>query len=254
MSKDYNQGEQAEAGDGSVEERLAAYKERMQQQNGSGNASGGNDEPETPALLGRVRDDQDAAKIAGTPDEEDPELDYKLSVYRYEEQDENAFQGVDYTRRGERPRPAKRGRGLGDYLAIAAIVLIPALIALTLILTAVNNRNQDLARVQQAVQPTTIVPYADKLPIVGLNPRTNSDGSVDVTVQVNNSGTRTVESLIVTVIVKDARNAPVGTGVAAIRNLAPGGLGEGTTHIIPSAAYVGAPSAFVSSTSLSSAP
>ncbi len=254
MSKDYNQGDRAEASSGSAEERLAAYKQLMEQQNGSRNTLGGNDEAEAPALLERVRDDQDAAKVAGTPDEEDPELDYKLSVYRYEEQDENAFQGVDYTRRGERPRPAKRGRGAGDYLAIAAIVLIPALIALTLILTAVNNRNQDLARVQQAVQPTTVVPYADKLPIVGLSPQRNSDGSVDVTVQVNNKGNQMVENLIVTVIVKDARNAPVGTGVAAIRNLAPGGLGEGTTHIIPTAAYVGAPFAFVSSTSVSNAP
>lgn len=249
MSEDNGNGKQQGGRNaGSSEQQFAAYMRRMREQNGTQDVARDGVEDDEPHLLERVRDDFDANRVAGVSDEDDPELDYKLSVYRYEQQDEQAFGDVNFTRRGEMQQAEKRaGRSVGDYIALVAIVLIPALIGLTLVLVAQSNRAQQQADIRRNAETTPVIYYADRLQVVNLEPAPQPDGSVTVLVRVNNSGTDTVIAANLTVILRDQNGAPNGTGLAVLQNIAPGTLAETTVNIRPRAPFVGNPEYLITS-------
>jgi hypothetical protein len=186
----------------------------------------------------RIISDADAAReIAPDVPEDDPELEYKLSVYRYEEQPEDAFAPVDYSRKGEEhkaePRP---GRSVGDYITIILLVGIPIAIALTLL--AVNQSNQQAAQQSAALPTPRPVYYVDQLAIVGQNVNTQADGSVTVDVTLANKGEDNVQTVNLLVRLLDDRGAQTGSsGIITIQHIAPGKIGEGQTSIKPAGPF-----------------
>ncbi len=201
----------------------------------NGNRSGLADD----APVERIISDADAAReIAPDVPEDDPELEYKLSVYRYEEQPEDAFAAVDYSRKGEEHRAEPRpGRSVGDYITIILLIGIP--IAIALILLAVNQSNQQAAQQSAAAAPTPRpVYYADQLAIVGQNVNTQTDGSVTVDVTLANKGQDNVQTVNLLVRLLDDKGAQTGSsGIITIQHIASGGIGKGQTTIKPSGTF-----------------
>ncbi len=186
------------------------------------------------APVERIISDTDAAReVAANVPEDDPELEYKLSVYRYEEQPEDAFAAVDYSRKGETPAAAKRGRSIGDYLTVILLVGIP--IAIAAILLTVNQGNQRAAQQSAAAIPTPRpVYYADQLAIVGQNVNTQADGSVTVDLTLANKGQDNVQTVNLLVRLLDSKGGQVGnSGIITIQGIAPGAIGKGQTSIKP---------------------
>lgn len=205
----------------------------------SANGSGGNApevEPEAEPVE-RVISDSDAAREVGANvAEDDPDLEYKLSVYRYEEQPEEAFPDVDYSRIGEKPAaPTRTGRSVGDILTIVLLIGIPIAIAVVLLAVNQNNRQQQ-QNAAVAVTPTPIY-YANQLPIVGHDAVAQGDGTVLVDVTLLNNGGANVLTVNVLVRLLDAQGNQVGSGIIPIQNLAPGATGRGQVSIKPSAAF-----------------
>lgn len=202
---------------------------------GEGNRGGlPNDAP-----IERIISDADAAReVAADVPEDDPELEYKLSVYRYEEQPEDSFAAVDYSRKGEPPSATPTsGRSVGDYITIILLIGIP--VAIAVILLAVNQSNQRAAQ-QSATAPPTPRPvyYADQLAIVGQNVNTQADGTVTVEVTLANKGGNNVQTVNLLVRLLNDQGAQTGSsGIIALQNIAAGGIGKGQTRIKPSGPF-----------------
>jgi hypothetical protein len=207
-------------------------------ENGAANGRGSAPEVEPEAEpVERVISDVDAAREVGANvAEDDPDLEYKLSVYRYEEQPEEAFPDVDYSRVGEnaQPRP-KSGRSVGDILTIVLLIGIPIAIALLLLTISQSNRQQQ-QNASVAQTPTPIY-YAKQLPIVGHNEAPQSDGTVAIDVTVLNNGGIPVMTVNVLVRLLDDKGDQVGSGIIPIQNIAPGATGMGQVSIKPSGAF-----------------
>jgi hypothetical protein len=190
------------------------------------------------APVERIISDSDAAReVAADVPEDDPELEYKLSVYRYEEQPEDAFAPVDYSRKGETPAAPRSGRSVGDYLTIILLVGIP--IAIAAILLAVNQSNQQTAQQSAAALPTPRpVFYADQLAIVGQNVNTLADGTVTVDITLANKGQDNVQTVNLLVRLLDDKGGQVGnSGIITIQGIAPGAIGKGHASIKPPATF-----------------
>lgn len=181
----------------------------------------------------RIITDSDAAReIPADVADDDPELEYKLSVYRYEEQPAAAFAAVDFSRIGEQAEPPRRGRGIADYAALLLLILIPVVIGLLLLVVSQTQKQQAN---QPAVAPATAVPafYSDKIAIVGNTTTASADGSgAEVNITVRNSGDQPVQVVSVQVRVFDEAGKQVGSaGIVTVSNIAPGELGRGSTTI-----------------------
>ncbi len=202
----------------------------------SANGSSGGEHDEAP--VERIISDADAAReVAPDVAEDDPELEYKLSVYRYEEQPEEAFPDVDFTRSGETPtRPTKPGRSVGDYLTLLLLIGIPIAIAAILFAVAQNNRNTAQQNATAAPTPLPVY-YADRLAIVGHDENKTGDGTVVIDVTLQNHGDSKVLTANVLVRLLDKSGAQVGTGIIAIQNIAAGAIGRGETSIKPPRDY-----------------